>query len=202
MVALLAHLAFAAYTLSPSDDVWAYPHSSSPGQESILRVWGTGEKAVDAVSFEEGATSHGFMQFKLNDVKESELKSATLIVFADASESLTEEFVKKFPLEVYAMKGTLNEKEYQFDAQPVLPTEQLFGKATAEKVDGKWKLSIDLLSNKEGKFAEFFAEAKKSGNLGFTLASKVSPADRTGIYRVHSKESEEKFRPKLELVVE
>lgn len=200
IAALAVSILASTWSNPPSADVWVYPHASDPGSEQFMRVWGDGVLAIDKAEAMDGTFSYGFLQWK--DLPKGKLKKATLTVYAVFNDALTEEIVKKAPLEAYSLKGTFDEKNFRFGGTEVMPTNTLFGKAVPEKDGDYWKLTIDLLSDPKSGFADAFAKAQESGTLGMTLGSSISPAEsRSFLYKVATKELKEK-QPKLTLELE
>lgn len=194
MLTLLA----ASVGMLPSADAWVYPHSSNPGQESVLRVWGDGETILDPVHPSEGTFSYAFMQWKLSESAKP-LKAARLELFIQSHADLSEEDMKASPLVAVPLSSSFEENTYMSTNVEPRPLNQVLGKAKAEKAGENWKLTIDLLSE-EGKPFNKLIEAAMKGNkvLSIALVSKISPAESRGhIYRVHSKEASETLRPRL-----
>lgn len=199
MFTAIAAIVLSTWTATPASDVWVYPHSSDPGGEEYMRVWGDGEKAIDSIVPPADSFSYGYMQFDLKDLPKGELKAAKLTVWNVANEELKDDVLTAAPLEVFGLKGTFVEKTFSFlDAkcQPVAPS---LGKAKSEKGADGIKLEFDLLDAK-GEFAKLVEASRSAGSLGLALASKISPEDSRGmIYKVNTKEGPEKLRPSLSL---
>jgi hypothetical protein len=183
----------------PSADAWVYPHSSNPGQESVLRVWGDGETILDPVHPSEGTFSYAFMQWKLREAASKPLKAARLELYIQSHADLSDEDMKASPLVAVPLTSSFEENTYMSTNVEPRPQNQVLGKAKAEKSGENWKLTIDLLSE-EGKPFVKLAEAAGKGNkvLSIALVSKMSPAESRGhIYRIYSKEASEALRPRL-----
>lgn len=197
--ALIALAVGSTWSATPSGDVWVYPHSSTPGGEPFLRVWGDGATAIDKLIPPADAFSHGYLNFALKEVPKGELKSAKLVLVNVPNAELTEAVIKAAPLEVFGLKGTFKEDTFSFTDTKCGPLEPSFGKSASEKTETGIRLTVDLMDEK-GAFKKYFEEARGSGVLGLALAAKLSPADSRGmIYKVNSKEAAEKDRPLLTL---
>lgn len=197
MIALLAGLAFSTVTLTPSDDVWVYPHSSSPGSETFLRVWGDGSSAVEATFMDDGGFSYAYLQWPTRELKVGVPKKATLTVFATAPEDLTAEKVKAAPLQAFGLSASFKEDAFMAGQTEVRPKGDSLGKATAGRKGDKWVLTIDLGES----FREAVSKAQADGKpIGLALASAISPAEsRSQLYKIYSKENPAEFRPALAL---
>lgn len=201
MVTLAAALILGStWAKTPSDDVWVYPHSSDPGAEQLLRVWGDGEVSVDANYPPDGSFSYAYVQWDISDLPKGDLEGATLTVYALWNEELSAETVEKFPLEIRALKPTLDEKRFSYDKGEA-PAPKALAKGKAEKVDKNWKFTFDL-NDKDGKFKELLAGARDGGKIAFAFTSKISPAEsRSLIYKINSKEGPKELRPELKFEI-
>lgn len=199
LTALVCLIVGPTWTAIPSDDVWVYPHASTPGGEPFLRVWGSGSQAIDSTIPPGDEYSYGYLQFDLKDAPAGELVSAELTVWNVANEVFKPEVLKEWPLEVYGLKGKFKEDTFSFGDSSVGPIEPRLGKgvATVEK-DGV-KITINLLDEK-GNFKALWKKSRDAGSLGLGLASTMSPAEsRAMIYKINSKEGPVAVRPTLKL---
>lgn len=189
------------FDLSPSADAWVYPHSSDPGGEKLMRIWGDGSESVDKVFPSGGEFAYGYLVFdvpKLTDGTRYKVSSASMVVFAQANEELTPAIFKEFPLEVRGLEKTFEEKTFHIDTFKEGPYAGIFGQAvTAEKVGDNLKFTIDLLG-KDSEFADWFNVGARTGKFAISLTSKISPAEsRSMIYKVFTKENDKALVPKL-----
>jgi hypothetical protein len=206
-------LAPQTFDLSPTDDVWVYPHASDPEKDPFLRAWGSGGKSVSATPDEAGEFSYSYLKWDLSTLPKtgSKLTEARLTVWLVADPGYTEQYAKENPLEVRPVKPEFAEKGWNFDiAAKVIPTADakgVFGSAYPKgyKKDGKEiALAIDLLKG-PGDLRKHLAELLMTSNpkLGLALTASMDPSDagRTAVYKLYSKDAERKeVRPVLHLV--
>jgi len=198
LTALVCLVVGPTWTAVASDDVWVYPHASTPGGEPFMRVWGSGTRAIDSAVPPGDEYSYGYVQFALKGAPAGELASAELIVWNVPNESLKPEVMKENPLEIYGLNQTFKEDTFSFNSS-VGPVEPRLGKAVGSVEKDGIKLSVNLLDEK-GNFKKLWASARDKGSLGFALSSAISPAEsRSMIYKINSKEGPEAVRPTLKL---
>jgi hypothetical protein len=211
---LLACLALAVLApdtkleLTPIDDVWVYTHSSSPGTDPFLRVWGVGGRAVPSDAAMADEYSMGYLRWTLGGVPRNQtLKSAELVVFHAANPGFTLEQAKKAPLEARTLRSTFDERTWNYekiaDLLPPTAKEAVYGTGTPQTLEGDAiPIRIDLMKGP----ADFRAALKAAGDsmaIALTSTLDMSELGRTGIYRVHSKDDRDPaVRPKLILVFE
>lgn len=134
------------------------------------------------------------------------IAKATLVLTHIAKPSFTAENIKGMPIEVRKMNGTFDEKKWTYDmlskVRPVAGKENVFGDLTpsAFPAEEPFKLEIDLMKG-PGKFRDAFSAAKSAGFLNLALTSPIDPSElgNRAMYKVYSRNAEEKFRPKLVL---
>jgi hypothetical protein len=202
VTALLLASVVGTYSLNATDDVWIYPHSDDQTGDPLLRVWGDGASSVGDPG--EASFSFSLVRFDVGSVKEApkDVKKATLVLWVDGETTMTEADSKASPLEVRLVDAGFDEKKWNFEMysrfMPVAGAETLIGKGSAKpSVDGKpFKLEVDLLGGK----ADFRKAIEGKKSLGFALSSKIEAGGPDGpYYRIHSRSSEEKYRPVLVL---
>lgn len=199
LTALVCLIVGPTWTATPSDDVWVYPHASTPGGEPFLRVWGSGTLAIDATIPPGDEFSYGYLQFNLKDAPAGELVSAELTVWNVANEAFKPEVMKEWPLEVFGLKGKFREDTFSFGDATVGPIEPRLGKGVGTVEKDGIKITINLLDEK-GTFNALWKKSRDAGSLGLGLASTMSPVEsRSMIYKINSKEGAEAVRPSLKL---
>ena len=201
-----AHLPERTVTLTPSDDVWVYPHASDPGTDSFLRVWGSDGKSVSADA-DHNEFSYGYLRFDLSGIQTGALKSATLVLTHAPSQGWTLATAVSNPLEARLLKGDFDEKTWSYDkidkCAPDSSKDALLGLGNPDKLpeEGKAaKFEIDLM-----KSPTFGALLKPTipNHVNIALASKVDPATlgRMSVYKFYSKDNADKsVQPTLKLV--
>lgn len=217
VLSVIAAMAFGVplqtVTLSPTDDVWAYPHASDPGGDAYMRVWGAEGRPVplDAASAEE--YSFGFLKFALTGIKDpAKLKSAKLVVVEAPNPGFTVEQTKENPLQARMVDASFDEKGWKYD-----DIGKFLPKATKDGVTGfgspaAWKegepitIEIDLLKGPDDfKAALGSAMRTSTRTLAFALTTPldVTAMGRAAIFKIYSKEAEVAAnRPKLVLEFE
>lgn len=191
------------WTATPKADVWVYPHSSNPGGESYMRVWGDGTKATDENIPPADAFSYGYIAFDIASLPKGEITSASLTVWNAPNPALTADVVKASPLEVFGLKGEFSEEGFSFDGAKCGPTGSSLGTSTiAATGETGIKLVIDL-KGEDHAFAKAVEAARSSGTLYLALASKISPAEsRSNLFKIATREAPEAQRPVLSISVE
>ncbi|CAN5474650.1 hypothetical protein BH11ARM1_BH11ARM1_00690 [soil metagenome] len=209
MVLLIAAALAQTMTLTPSDDLWVYPHASDAGGDTFLRVWGVEGKSVPADAGEAEDFSMGYLRFSLAGTPSGEtLKSATLELTNVAQPGFTVEQAKFAPLEARSLPCNFVEEGWTYEklaqTMPKAGIDGLFGSGSPTTVAGETiSISIDLLKGTGG-FAKAFAAAQASPEkaIAIALTSPLNPAElgRSAVYKVYSNnEKDEKLRPKLVL---
>jgi hypothetical protein len=180
-------LVLQSVTLSPTDDVWAYPHAGDPARDALLRVWGVDGKAVPGKDDDMGSFSVSFLRFAM-PAEWTKLKSAKLRLTLAPNPAFTPEMAKASPLEVRLAKREVIEKDYDFATiETALPVADAGG-ILAEGAPAQWTadqpilLVIDLTKSLD----------KLKGPI-FTLAltSRIEVANNRASYRIYSREATE-----------
>ncbi len=202
VTALLLASVVGTYSLNSTDDVWIYPHADDQTADPLLRVWGDGVSSVGDPG--EAQFSFSLIRFDTGTVKEApkEIKKATLVLWVDGETSMTEAESKASPLEARLVDASFDEKKWAFEQysrhMPVSGVESLVGKGSAKPGgDGKpFKLEVDLLGGK----VDFRKTLEGKRVFALALSSKMAAGGPDGpYYRIHSRSSEEKYRPTLVL---
>ncbi len=207
--ALAIALTFATATLTPTDDVWVYPHASDQLDSEFLRSWGGEGRAVLPGGEQTGAYSYSCLKFSIVSVaKGATLKKAVLRLTHDAAATWDEAQSKAAPLEARALTTKFDEKSWEFSmASTVAPSASentIFGSGSGKpSADGKpFVIEIDLMKG-PGKFDAVFAKALASNDpvLAFALTTKMDPqeAGEATMYKYYSRSAKEDWRPQLVL---
>lgn len=194
--------------LTPTDDVWVYPHASDAAKDPFLRIWGADDLAVPSSPDDLEGYSFGYLRFDLSSTpKDAKLTAATLTLTHVADPAYTTTLVKNHPLEVRPV-GSFEEKTWAYEnVTKVMPNTQkssVYGSTFPEPIPANGKpftLEVNLLKGP--------GDLKKalggSPTLCLALVSSISPEDggRSAVYKVYSKDADEaSYRPKLTLVYE
>jgi hypothetical protein len=214
---LLTALSFAAlaaqtFTLTPSDDIWVYPHASDPAGDTMIRVWGVGGKPAPSGASDAEDFSMGYLKWSLVGTPVGgKLKEARLILTQLAKPGFTLEQAKLMPLEARPLRAGFGEAAWKTDmVQQFLPRggkEDAYGSGAPETLQGEFlSITIDLLKGKGG-FADALAKAqadpKKEFAIALTSSMDMAELGRSSIYKIYTKEErDEKLRPRLVLVFE
>ena len=208
----VAALAVQTFTLTPSDDLWIYPHASDPAGDLFMRVWGVGGKAAPATASDAEDFSMGYLKWSLVGTPTGgKLKEAKLTLTQLAKPGYTLEQAKAMPLEARPLPAGFSEPTWKPDfLTEFLPKpgkDDIYGTGSPESLEGETvNITIDLLKGKGG-FADAIAkaqsDAKKEFAIALTSSMDMAELGRTSIYKIYTKEEkDEKLRPKLVLVFE
>jgi hypothetical protein len=189
----------AVIDVSPSDDVWVYPHAGRQDEDPFLRVWGGGDYALGTPSPGAFDFSYSLLKFTLPEGKGTP-KSALLIVNQTADPAYSEDDFLKAPLEARAAKADWNEQAWTFDMAiknvPGKEEKDILGKGKREEVlDGKpVKITINLLAGP--------AQVDWQGKLTLALTSRMDPESmgEGRMYKLYSRQAPQvNLRPVLQL---
>ncbi len=202
-------------TLTPSDDVWVYPHASDPGRDETVRIWGAGGRSVAADPIDAEDFAYGYLRFKLPaHIKSARIVGATLELTNVINDELDPDEVAASPLEVRPLIGTFDEKSWTYTniAKTHPNGKVVWGKGGPKLVKGEpVKISIDLMVRGKDQVgptdfhkvlsASFPATADAEGQLALALTTTVDAAavGMKRIYKIYTKEAEESRRPRLVL---
>src|SRR5256885_1361944 len=104
------------FDLTPTDDVWVYPHASDPQKDPFLRAWGSAGKAVAATPAEGSDFSYSYLKWDTAAISKApgKVTEAKLIVTLIADPTYGEDEAKASPLEVRPLKGDFSEKTWDY----------------------------------------------------------------------------------------
>ncbi len=207
MIAALAALTlgFAAQTLelTPTDDVWVYPHASDPQKDGYLRVWGAGGLAVASDPAQADEYSYSYLKFNLEKLpKDAVVKSAVLVLMHTPDPAWQVADAKRNPLEVRSLGKDFAEKTWGYEqGRTVFPggrKEDVFGSFFPEKIEAEQpiKFEIDLL---KGPAKVSFTSG---GTVALALTSTLDPSEigNRATYKFYSKDYDKsEYKPKLVL---
>ncbi|MBX3114048.1 MAG: hypothetical protein KF836_05725 [Fimbriimonadaceae bacterium] len=208
---MLTSLAFlvagSTLALTPTDDIWIYPHASDQ-TDPYLRFWGSEGASLPDPNFDfSGAWS--CLKFDLSKAPSKELKSAKLTIWLIPGSTITQDVADKYPIEVRMGSTQFTEKTFDLGqtAKVTPPASELaiFGLSKVKLYDNNdkaTKIEIDLMAGKST-FAKYFKDstAVKDKQLGLALTSAIDPAEvgQSGIYKIYSRNADNEFKPKLDL---
>jgi hypothetical protein len=210
MIAAIAALAIglSAQTLelTPTDDVWVYPHASDPQKDGYLRVWGVGGQAVASDPGQADEYSYSFLKFDLSKLpKTAVLKSVVLTVVHTPDPTWHPSDSKASPLEVRPLAKDFAEKGWEFSlGKTVFPSgrkEDVYGAFAPAKVDAGQpiKFEVDLLKGPN----KLLLSA--GGSFAIALTSTLDPSSvgNRAVYKFFSKDYDKvEYRPKLVITYE
>jgi hypothetical protein len=196
---MVSVIALAFVGLTPTDDVWVYPHSSDPGGDAYFRIWGAEGQPVSGDPADAGQFSYGYLRFDVSRFPTFlSLKAARLVLTQVENPSYPPEASAEAPLQVRALTGDFTEKTWKYEnsakVSPVLGKEAFFG--TGKLKADSLVITIDLLAGKAK-----LAEAVKGGTLNLALVSALDPSQgERAMYKLWTRDAkDEKVRPHLEL---
>ncbi|HRK21918.1 MAG TPA: hypothetical protein PLX06_08920 [Fimbriimonadaceae bacterium] len=193
--------------LFPADDVWAYPHASSPESDPFLRVWGNESGSVARSAGESDAYGYSFLRFDLAGLPEGKsVKKAVLVLFHTPKPTFSLELAKRAPLEARAMPDGIREKNWSYnDLEKFMPVRDkagLYGAASPDKLDENKEFAISIdLTGAESPFTKNFEAARKGGSFSIALTSAMNPAEEEtrATYKLCSKDGPKELRPVLKI---
>lgn len=196
-------------TLTPSDDVWVYPHASDPSKDEYLRVWGVGGKAVAEDSGDADNFSYAYLKWDVSSVpKDAKITEAKLIVTHIASPSFDQETAKKNPLEARPILATFEEKKWNYEDSfknaPDKKDKSWFGTGFPDLIpaDKPFTITIDLLKGPND-FKKYLADNPSSLALAIVSVLDPSESENRRTYKFYSKDTEKaERRPVLKLTYE
>lgn len=193
--------------LFPSDDIWAYPHASSPESDPFLRVWGSEDGSVAASAAESESYGYSFLKFNLAGLPEGKaVKKAVLVLFHTPKPTFSLETAKRSPLEARAMPDGFNEKNWSYNDlskfMPVKDQSGLYGSGFPAQLDDakEFPITIDLTAG-TSPFIKNFEVARKTGTFALALTSSMNPAEEEtrATYKLSSKDGPKELRPLLKV---
>lgn len=217
MISAIAFLALGlapqTMDLTPTDDIWVYPHATDPEKDVFLRCWGAEGMAVAPTPDEGDEFSYSYLKFDLAKLpKGAKLKEAKLVLWHVADPGWTLDVAKDNPLQVRGVKPDFAEKNWEFDiSRTIFPAKEktaVFGSFFPEKLKAgePIKFEVDLLKG-PGEFAKALEDASESPDrkLGLAITSSLDPSEigQKSVYKFYSKDWEKSSqKPSLHLVVE
>ncbi len=205
LCALLLAATVGTYSLTPTDDVWTYPHAVDQTSDPYLRVWGSGDEAVGVLDDSEITFCMSLLRFDLSKVTEpaATLKKATLVLYHEIDPGFTRAESKANPLQARLVDADIDERNWTFyDGESHMPEggkDAILGEAAAvPSVDGKpFRIEIDLLAGK----ADLRKGMAGQKAIAFALTTRMAPQGVEGpLYKFFSRSAEKKLRPQLVLV--
>lgn len=207
----VAALAPTTVRLTPTDDLWVYPHASDPQKDAYLRVWGVEDRAVAEDPSDAGNFSYSYLQWDVSSIPAgAKVSGAKLILVHVSDPKYTEHLAQKAPLQARPVIGAFTEKTWSYaDSAKVYPAAEeksVFGSASPSpwpKAGEEFKLTLDLLKgpNDFSKYLAASLAAKKPLALALTTKLEVNAVEGVqALYKVYSKDSPASLtRPALEV---
>jgi hypothetical protein len=199
-------LGITTVSLTPTDDIWVYPHSSDPARDANLRIWGSDDKPAATSVSDLEQFSYSFLKFPVESLTDQKPKAARLILWSVAKPTFTVEQSKRAPLQVRPVSPDFTEKAWTYDqAEKLMPDASekvVFGETSVTDISGTvpLRIEIDLLKG-PGKFADYLVNAKRSSKpFAVALTAALDVTDNRSSYKIYSRDAErESLRPKLEI---
>lgn len=194
--------------LTPTDDVWVYPHAADPAKDTRLLVWGSGG-SMPAPGEDEQSFSYGLLRFDAGKLPQSALVNKIELILTHLPKPAFDAKVsKEFPVEVRPLLGELSEKTWSYDKlatiRPESGKDAVLAKGFAETIPSDLAFEVKImLASDSIKAGEVLKRVVKGFQLGFALTSSLDPGALDGrpTYRFYSNDAEEKLRPRLVLSV-
>lgn len=192
--------------LTPSDDVWVYPHASDPQKDGYLRVWGAGGVAVASDPAQADEYSYSYLKFNLEKLpRTAVLKSVTLTLMHTPDPTWQASDSKASPLEARTLGKDFTEKAWEYgQGKTIFPggkKEDVFGSFAPAKLDAGQpvKFELDLLKGPN----KLLLSA--GGTFSVALTSTLDPSviGNRAVYKFYSKDYDKvEYRPKLTISYE
>lgn len=195
------------YQATPSDDVWYYSHAFTPGSTAILRVWGTGQDAVDPNGPPPAANySYSLARWNVSGIRTGvtyQVISAEIRVVQTAPPGYTQAEGVQFPLEVRTLThSNFTESNWDFyDPNNPYPTATLLGSGRMDNYTTDVPFVIPIPLDAEAFEAYFNSAVNESGYLGVGFVSRMDPGSQGGtqFYRFYSRNDAGGRGPVLEV---
>lgn len=200
-------------TLTPTDDIWVYPHASDGAKDPFIRVWGNGGKSVAESAGDATEYSYGYFKWNVSSIPPGQsLVAAKLKLYNVPDPGFSILQAQAAPLEARILGVGFSEKDWSYDvAEKVSPSQgdaSVFGIGTMAppETGNDVSITIDLLVGKAS-FKEALIKAlqSESKELAVALTSKLDPSElgMKAVYKVYSKDTERLMsRPTLVLTFE
>lgn len=194
------------YQSVPSDDIWVYNRAFNGPGDAFLRIWGDGERSIDAEFPPGDHFAYGYLRWSLDGVPPGRYRvidaRLTLIHVANPGFTLAEGLAH--PLEARALAPSFSEADWDFfDPMNPQPGDlRGFGSLDNYVPSGStFPIEIDLRGRA---FDAAFDTAANGPDRAIALAltSTLDPTDQGGarFYRVYSKDDPGGRRPILRIV--
>lgn len=201
IAALTLGLTAQTLELTPTDDVWVYPHASDPQKDGYLRVWGTGGLAVASDPTQADEYSYSYLKFDLAKLpKTAVLKSVVLTLTHTADPTWQASDAKASPLEARQLGKDFTEKSWEYGlGKTIFPggkKEDVFGSFAPAKFEAGQpiKFELDLLKGPN----KLLLSSGGSFNLALTSTLDPSAIGNRAVYKFYSKDYDKvEYRPKL-----
>lgn len=201
IAALTLGLSAQTLELTPTDDIWVYPHASDPQKDGYLRVWGTGGLAVASDPAQADEYSYSYLKFDLAKLpKEAKVSSVVLTLMHTPDPTWQASDAKASPLEARPLGKDFTEKAWEYGlGKSVFPggkKEDVFGSFAPAKLDAGQpiKFEINLLKG-PNKLA-----LSPGGTFATALTSTLDPSaiGNRAVYKFYSKDYDKvEYRPRL-----
>lgn len=198
--------------LTPTDDIWVYPHASDPMKDPFLRVWGTDSRSVPTKDEPGQSFSMSYLKFDLSEwPKDEKIQSAVLYLTHVADPAFTKELAAKNPVEVRPITADFAEKGWDYTMastiRPEVGEKAIYGKSapTAWETGKTFRVEIDLMKGPASLQDAVDAALKQpKPSLRLALASAMDPEveGMRSVYKFYSKDAEAAYRPVLKIKYE
>ncbi len=186
--------------LTPTDDIWVYPHASDPQKDGYLRVWGVDGSAVASDPQMADEYSYSYLKFNVSKVpKDAKVRSVKLLLTHTPDPAWAAADSKAAPLEARLLAKDFSEKQWEFGSAktiyPAAAKEAILGTAYAGKLEAGKPTVFEMdLTKASSKLLG------KSDDLLIALTSALNPSaiGNRAVYKFYSKDYDKaEYRPKL-----
>lgn len=194
----------AAIRLTPSDDIWVYPHAGDPQRDAFLRVWGRGDSAVGATLADNESYSFSYLRFILPPSLRGQEVTTAVLQLEGVSANFTSEESRKYPIQARIISADFAERGWTFDkSEKIVPSREkdaVVGEGSAEtlKEDATYTVELKLRLDHPSVKALWSGIAADGKPIALALTSAIPVEESRKMYKLHSANAErESARPSL-----
>lgn len=190
-------------SLEPTDDVWVYSFAQDQASDGFLRSWGAPEGAVSAGG-EGMGFSYSLLRFQIPEGAGKVARAELVLTHAEDAKFSAEES-KAAPLEARPAPAGFEEETWDYGMHPQFLPEardgSVYGAGHGSPTGtGTFAITIDLTKGPNSFAKAWESAAGKPGRtIALALTTRMRPdeAGDSRIYKVYSRNSEPKLRPRL-----
>lgn len=206
IAALTLGLTAQTLEITPTDDIWVYPHASDPQKDGYLRVWGTGGLAVASDPTQADEYSYSYLRFDFAKLpKEAKISGVVLTLMHTPDPTWQASDSKASPLEARVLAKSFTEKSWDYSqGKTIFPgskKEDVLGSFAPAKIDPGQpiKFELDLLKGP----SKMVMSTGQEVRIALTSTLDPSTVGNRAVYKFYSKDYDKaEYRPKLTITFE